>query len=308
MKKRLSISTIPGAMILVAALLPAAGVLSAQMPDPTDFQSEPIVSAQKNLPAQDLLNMRGAERPNSLKDVSIDQRLNTQLPLDAKFRDEDGHEVTLGSYFGKRPVVLALVYYDCPMLCTQILNGVVRAAKVLKFKPGQDYDVIALSFDAREKPFQAANKKAVYMKSFGHPETAGGWHFLTGDLDSIKRVTESVGFRYVWDAHTAQFAHASAVYILTPEGRLSKYFYGVDYSPKDMRLAMIEASDNKIGTPVDQILLFCYHFDPHAAKYTPFAMGLLRVAGAATFLTLGGYVVIMLRRDRRQNENRSAWS
>jgi protein SCO1/2 len=236
----------------------------------------------------------------------IEQRLNTQLPLDAPFRDESGRTVPLGSYFGKRPVVLALVYYECPMLCTQILNGMVRAAKILKFTPGQDYDVVAISFDARETSQQAAAKKAVYMKDFGRPETANGWHFLTGDLDSIKRVTDAVGFRYVWDVHSAQFAHASAIYVLTPEGRLSKYFYGIEYSPKDLRLGLVEASQNKIGNPVDQILLFCYHFDPHAAKYTPYALGLLRVVGAATFLAMGGFVFIMLRRERRQKGNGAA--
>ncbi len=264
------------------------------------------ISGPRGVPAQDLLNMKGGDRPVSLKGVTIEQKLNSQLPLDSLFRDESGSTVPLGSYFGKRPVVLALVYYDCPMLCTQILNGVVRAAKVLTFNPGQDYDVVAISFDSRETAVQARNKKALYMRSYGHPETAVGWHFLTGDLASVKRVTEAVGFRYVWDAHTAQYAHASAIYLITPEGRLSKYFYGIDYSPKDMRLALVEASNNKIGNPVDQVLLFCYHFDPHAAKYTPYALGLLKFAGAATVFTLGGFVLIMLRRESRQKGSRAA--
>jgi protein SCO1 len=264
------------------------------------------VNKGKSAPALDLINMKGGDRPVSLKEVTIEQRLDSQLPLDAEFRDETGKTVPLGSFFGKRPVVLTLVYYDCPMLCTQILNGMVRAAKVLTFTPGKDYDVVAISFDARETSKLAAEKKAVYLKRYGHPETANGWHFLTGDLKSIKRVTDAVGFRYIWDVHTAQFAHASAIYILTPQGRLSKYFYGIDYSPKDMRLGLIEASHNKIGNPVDQILLFCYHFDPHAAKYTYFALGLLRVAGAATLLTLGGFVFIMLRRESRQKGSQAA--
>jgi protein SCO1/2 len=250
--------------------------------------------------------MKGGDRPVSLKSVTIEQKLDSQLPLDAPFRDETGQTVPLGKYFGKRPVILALVYYECPMLCTQILNGLVRAAKVLRFSPGTEYDVVAISFDARETPAQAAAKKTVYMKSYGHPETDASWHFLTGDLNSIKRVTDAVGFRYSWDVHTAQFAHASAIYILTPEGKLSKYFYGIDYSPKDMRLALVEASNNKIGNPVDQILLFCYHFDPRSAKYTPFALGLLRVAGGATLLMLGGFVFIMLRRENRQKGSRVA--
>lgn len=266
----------------------------------------PAFNAPHTLPAQDLLNMRGGDRPTPLTHVTIEQRLNSQLPLDAPFRDETGATVPLGKYFGKRPVVLALVYYQCPMLCTQILNGLVRAAKILTLKPGEDYDVVAISFDARETAKDAAVKKAVYLKDYGHPETANAWHFLTGDLTSIQRVTEAVGFRYVWDPHSAQFAHASAIYVLTPEGRLSKYFYGIEYSPKDMRLGLIEASHNKIGNPVDQILLFCYHFDPKSAKYTVFALGLLRVAGAVTVLTLGGFVFIMLRRESREKGNRTA--
>jgi protein SCO1/2 len=274
--------------------------------DPDIAADGPTVNRNQKAPVLDMLNMRGQGRPTSLTNVTIEQRLDSQLPLDAEFKDETGKTIPLGSFFGKRPVVLALVYYDCPMLCTQILNGMVRAAKVLTFAPGKEYDIVAISFDARETPQLAAEKKAVYVKRYGHPETAAGWHFLTGSIHSIKRVTDAVGFRYVWDVHTAQFAHASAIYVLTPQGKLSKYFYGIDYSPKDMRLGLIEASNNKIGNPVDQIMLFCYHFDPHAAKYTPFALGLLRVAGAATVLTLGGFVFIMLRRESRQKGSQAA--
>jgi len=287
-------------VLAVCACAHAQNSVPPGFPEPAPAEvSGPTLNGPRNVPAQDLLNMRGGDRPTPLKNVTIEQRLNSQLPLDAPFRDENGNTAPLGKYFGKRPVVLALVYYDCPMLCTQILNGVVRAAKVLTFTPGKEYDVVAISFDARETPELARAKKTLYMKSFNRPETANGWHFLTGDVNSVRRVTDAVGFHYVWDVHTAQFAHAAAVYVLTPEGRLSKYFYGIDYSPKDMRLGLIEASNNRIGNPVDQILLFCYHFDPHAAKYTPFALGLLRVAGAATVLTLGGFVFIMLRRERK---------
>jgi protein SCO1/2 len=266
----------------------------------------PTLNAPRNAPVGDLLNMKGVDRPSALTGVTIEQRLNSQLPLDAAFRDENGQHVQLGQYFGKRPVVLALVYYECPMLCTQVLNGMVRAAKVMTFTPGKDYDIVAISFDARETPKEALLKKMVYMKDYGHPETADGWHFLTGDPDSIKRVTDAVGFRYKWDVYTATFAHASAIYVLTPEGKLSKYFYGIEYSPKDMRLGLVEASRNKIGNAVDQILLFCYHFDPTSAKYTFIAMDILRAAGAATVLMLGGFVFIMLRRDSRQKGNRAA--
>jgi protein SCO1/2 len=277
----------------VAGLL-AASALLAQDAGPT-------LNAPSTAPVGDLLNMKGVDRPSALKDVTIEQRLNSQLPLDATFKDEYGETVRLGKYFGKgRPVVIALVYYECPMLCTQILNGMTRAAKVLTFTPGKDYDILAISFDARETPKQALLKKAVYMKDYGHPETANGWHFLTGDPDSIKRVTDAVGFKYKWDVYTATFAHASAIYIATPDGKLSKYFYGIDYSPKEMRLGLVDASEHKIGNAVDQILLFCYHFDPTSGKYTFAAMEILRAAGAATVLMLGGLVFIMLRRDRRK--------
>jgi protein SCO1 len=296
MNKRFHIKVAQASACVV--LLGAAALLAQD--------SSPTLNAPHAQPTPDLLNMKGADRPSPLTSVTIEQKLNSQLPLDAPFRDEYGNNVKLGKYFGKRPVVLALVYYECPMLCTQILNGMVRAAKVLTFTPGKDYDVVAISFDARETPKQAAAKKAVYMKDYGHPETADGWHFLTGDLESIKRVTDAVGFRYKWDVYTAQFAHASAIYVLTPDGRLSKYFYGIEYSPKDMRFGLVEASHNKIGNAVDQILLFCYHFDPASAKYTMVALNILRAAGAATVLTLGGFVFIMLRRDHRQKGNRAA--
>ncbi len=266
----------------------------------------PSITGQRLLPTPDFLNVKGVDRPSSLTEVTIEQRLNSQLPLDTPFRDEDGKAVKLGDYFGKRPVVLALVYYECPMLCTQILNGMVRAAKALTLTAGKDYDVVAISFDARETPKMAAAKKAVYMKDLGHPESAGAWHFLTGDVNAIKSVTGTVGFRYKWDVYTAQFAHASAIYVLTPQGRLSKYFYGIEYSPKDMRLGLVEASKGGIGTVVDQVLLFCYHFDPTSAKYTFIALDLLKAAGAATLLALGGFVFIMLRREQKQKGNQAA--
>ena len=291
----------------ITVLAAAAMMLQAGPPVPA-VAGEPeglTVGAQRNLPVQDLLNMKGVDRDTPLSRVTIEQRLNTQLPLDAPFRDDNGETKPLGAFFGKRPVVLALVYYECPMLCTQILNGFGRATRLLKLEPGKDYDVVAISFDARETPAQAAAKKAVYLKSYGKPETASGWHFLTGDLTSIKRVTEAVGFHYVWDVHTAQFAHASAIYVLTPEARLSRYFFGIEYSPKDLRLALVEASNMKIGNVTDQLLLYCYHFDPQAAKYTFVAMGLLRVAGGATVLLLGGFVLIMLRRESRQKGSRT---
>ena len=294
-------------ILVAAALLVTAPGLYGQAAQKENYETGPAtLNGPPNTPVPDLLNVTGVDRPTPLKGVTIEQKLNSQLPLDAQFKDENGNIVPLGKYFGKRPVVLALVYYECPMLCTQILNGMVRAARVLTLAPGQDYDVVAISFDARETPKQAAAKKATYMSDYGHPEYANGWHFLTGDQNSIKRVTDAVGFKYKWDVYTASFAHASAIYVLTPEGKLSKYFYGIEYSPKDMRFALVQASHNKVGNAVDQILLFCYHFDPTTAKYTPVALNILRIAGAATVLTLGGFVFIMLRKDSRQKGIRAA--
>jgi len=277
-------------------LLAVAGLVSADTWD----TAPPAFTKPHDLPAQDLLNMRGADRPTPLSQVDIKQQLNSQLPLDDVFKDDHGTDVTLRQYFdGRHPVVLSLVYYQCPMLCTQVLNGLVRAARVLPLTPGKDFEVVVISFDARETTEDAREKKASYVKMYGRPETADSWHFLTGSLASIKSVTDAVGFRYIWDAHTAQFAHASAIYVATPDGKLSKYFMGIEYSPKDLRLGLVDASAGKIGTMVDQVLLYCYHFDPESAKYTPFALGLLRVAGGATLLTMGGFVFIMLRREKR---------
>jgi protein SCO1/2 len=260
----------------------------------------PFALAQK-----DLLNMRGIDRPAPLKDVGIDQKLDSKLPLDAHFRDEAGRDVRLGDYFGKRPVVMALAYYDCPMLCTQILNGMVRSLKTLTFEPGQEYDVLVVSFDPRERPPLAARKKESYLREFGRPETSASWHFLTGDMKPIKDLTSAVGFRYVYDVHTSQYAHASAIYVVTPDGRMSRYFYGIEFSPKDIRLGLIEAAQNHIGSPVDQLILYCYHYDPSTGKYTPMVMNILRVAGAATVFAMGGFITLMLIRDRRNGSLRN---
>ena len=257
---------------------------------------------------QDLLNLKGVDRPLPLKQVGIDQKLDSQVPLALQFKDETGKTVKLGDYFGKRPVILAPVYYECPMLCTQILNGLVRSLKAVTFNPGQEFEVVVFSFDARDTTALAAGKKDSYMRRYDRPGTAAGWHFLTGTPDAIKELTAAIGYRYVWDPHSNQFAHASGVMLITPEGRVSKYFYGIEYAPKDIRLALIEAAKNKIGTPVDQLLLFCYHWDASTGKYTAAAMNLLRVAGGTTILLLGGFVVIMLRRDVKEKGKRASRS
>jgi protein SCO1/2 len=238
--------------------------------------------------------------PDILEKVGIDQKLNAQLPLDAVFRDESGRPVRLGDFFGKRPVVLSLVYYECPMLCTQVLNGAVAAFKVMNFTAGNEFDVVTLSFNPKETPAMAAAKKQTYMAKYGRPEAAKGWHFLTGDKAAIDAVAEAVGFRYTFDQASQQYVHASAIMVVTPDGRLSKYFYGIEYPPKDLRLGLIEASGGRIGTPVDQVLLYCYHYDPHSGKYSMVVMNVLRLGGALTVALIVGFIVTMWSRDRRK--------
>ncbi len=239
--------------------------------------------------------------PKALNDVGIDQKLDEQLPLDLVFKDENGESVKLGNYFGKKPIVLSLVYYQCPMLCNQVLNGMVTAFKVMAFQPGQEFEVVTVSFDPRETPALAAAKKNTYVNYLPEARRASagaGWHFLTGDEASIKRLTDAVGFRYHFDEATNQFAHASAVYVTTPQGKLARYFYGIEYAPRDLRLGLIEAADNKIGSPVDQLLLYCYHYDPATGKYGARVMNLMRAGGVVTLAALVGMLLMLRRRDR----------
>ncbi len=237
--------------------------------------------------------------PPALREVGIDQRLDAQIPLNLEFRDETGQMKRLHEYFGRKPVIVAPVYYQCPMLCTQILTGLVGSLKGISFTVGREFDVLAVSFDSREGAELAAAKKESYLRRYGHPETSPGWHFLTGDEQSIRALTDSLGFRYKWDAQSNQFAHASAIMLITPQGKISRYFYGVEYAPRDVRFGLIEASQNRIGTKVDQALLFCYHYDPSTGKYTNRVIGSLRVAAALTVLGLGGFMFVMLRRERK---------
>jgi len=235
--------------------------------------------------------------PEQLKDVTFEQRLNTLLPLDARFRDDSGREATLGDYFGRRPVVLAFVYYSCPMLCTQVLNGVSSAAKALPFTVGKDFDVVYVSFDPRDTPHAAAEKKRAQLEHYHQTPTADGWHYLTGDESSIRRVTNAAGFSYRWDQATAQYAHVSGVLVATPGGRLSRYFYGVEYSPKELRMAIVESSEGKIGSLVDQLLLYCYHYDPATGRYGAIALNLVRAGAALTVVALAGFIWLMRRRE-----------
>jgi protein SCO1/2 len=241
-----------------------------------------------------------SERPSILREVGIDQHLNQPVPLDLRFRDETGRDVRLSEYFGHRPVVLALVYYECPMLCTQVLNGLVSTLETLAFEPGREFDVVAVSFNPKETPALASAKKETYLARYGRPATAGGWHFLTGDPASIARLTDAVGFRYAYDEAIDQFAHGAAITVLTPHGIISRYFYGIEYSPRDLRLGLVEAASERIGSPLDQVLLLCYHYDPATGKYGTTALTAVRLGGIATVLALVGFMVVSLRREHRQ--------
>ncbi len=246
-------------------------------------------------------------QPADLQKIAFDQRLNAQLPLDAVFRDESGREVKLGDYFGHhKPVVLTLVYYDCPMLCTLVLNALAGTMKGMSLNPGGDYDLVTVSFDPRETPKLAAAKKKSYIGRYGHPEAADAWHFLTGDEPSIKRLTEAVGFHYVYDPATGQYAHATGIMVATSDGRLAKYLYGIEYSPRDLRLALVDASAGRIGNPVDRVLLYCYHYDPKTGKYGVVVLNVIRLGGLVTMVVLGGFVAVMFSRERKRNEKRVA--
>jgi protein SCO1/2 len=237
------------------------------------------------------------EVPQQLADVTFEQRLNTTLPLDVRFRDERGADVALGDFFGRKPVVLAFVYYQCPMLCTQIFNGVAGALKAVPFEVGRDFDVVFVSFDPRDTPEAAAAKKAALLADYRQDAAASGWHFLTGDEPAIRRVTHAAGFSYRWDEESQQFAHVSGVLVVTPDGRLSRYFYGVEFSPKELRLALAESSEGKVGSLVEQLLLYCYHYNPSTGRYGALTMNLVRIGGAFTVMLVGGFIWIMRRKE-----------
>ncbi|MFY9549979.1 MAG: SCO family protein [Thermoanaerobaculia bacterium] len=257
-----------------------------------------FLSAQSMAPPPGQI-VRADEKPEILKQIGIDQRLNEQLPLSLVLRDEIGRSVRLGDAFGKRPVILALVYYNCPMLCTQVLNGLIGALNVMSLEAGRDFDVVAVSFDPRETPAMAAAKKEAYLSRYKHPAAAAAWHFFTGDAAAIEALTKAVGFRYRYDAANEQFAHASAIFVATPDGRLARYFYGIEYAPRDLRLGLVEASAGRIGTPVDQILLYCFHYDPASGKYGAVIVNIVRLAGAATVLAIALGIWAMSRRRAR---------
>lgn len=237
-------------------------------------------------------------RPDLLKDVGIDQKLGQQVPLDLTFRDETGKTVQLNQYFGQKPVILSLVYFNCPMLCTQVLNGQEAAMKGLAMDAGHQFEAVTVSIDPSDRPVLASVKKQMYTGMYGRADAAQGWHFLTGDEAQIKQLANAVGFRYAYDPDSKQFAHASVIMVLTPGGKISKYFYGIQYSPRDLRLGLVEASARKIGTPVDSILLFCYHYDPHTGKYGLLISRLIQTGGALTVLAIGITMLVLFRRER----------
>ncbi len=236
-----------------------------------------------------------------LRQIGIDQKLGQQLPLDLTFRDESGKAVQLRQFFnGQKPVVLTFAYYQCPMLCTLVLNGAVKAMRAMPLELGRDFEAVNISFNPRETPELAAAKRDLYTREYGRAGAAGSWHFLTGDDENIRKATQAAGFRYIWDPDTQQYAHASGIMVLTPEGKFGRYFYGIEYSARDLRLGLVEAASGRIGSKVDQVLLLCFHYDPVTGKYGLIITRIIQVLGTATAVALFGFVFLMLRRDRRK--------
>jgi protein SCO1 len=277
---------VPGSRAL-SAVLPLACFVAATLALPSP------APAQFAGPLQNI-----GVRPDLLKDVGVDQKLNELIPLGLRFNDENGKPVELRQYFGSKPVVLSLVYYQCPMLCTQVLNGLERSLKELSLNLGQDYTVVTVSIDPTERPILALAKQQLYTGLYGRPGAAQGWHFLTGDEPQIKQLAGAVGFRYAYDPDSKQFAHASVIMLLTPQGRISRYFYGITYPSRDLRLGLIDASQGKIGSRVvDAVLLFCYHYDPQTGKYGLVISHVIQIAGGVTVLAIAGLIFVLGRRE-----------
>jgi len=265
-----------------------------------------ITVALPIMAAAQQLGIPAAALPMAVQGVGIDQNLNAQIPLELNFKDETGQVVRLGQYFRGKPVVLALVYYECPGLCDLVLNGLAHAMEQISLNIGSDYEVVTVSFNPQESWQLAGAKKANYIEKYQRGGAKEGWHFLTGEAAAIKTLANTVGFRYNYDPVAKQFAHASGIMVLTPEGKIARYFYGIQYKPRDFRLGLVEASANKIGTPADQALLFCYHYDPTTGKYGMAITQITRALGTATVLALGAFVFIMIRRERHPAAGRPA--
>ena len=276
------------AAFLAAAVIFIAAPASAQMTGtPTaGYLSAPGVSSNT--------------MPTALREIGFDQNIDQKLPLDATFRDESGQTVTLGSYYGKRPVLLAFIYYECPMLCTQVLNAMTATISTMSLTAGKDFELVLVGIDPRETPAQAAAKKTEYLRRYKRQGAEAGWHFLTGDEPEIQRVAKAAGFRYAWDEQTQQYAHPTGIIVTTTDGRLARYLFGIEYGPRDLNLSLVEASEGKVGSFADQLLLFCYHYDPMTGRYGIYVMRTLRVAGVATVLLIGTFIVVMVRREKSQ--------
>lgn len=264
----------------------------------SEHYNSPLYSPRTYDPSQSV----GNGLPAALQNIGIEQKLGEQLPLDTVFKDENGRAVKLGEYFSKeRPVVLALVYYECPMLCNEVLNGLTGSLKGISFDAGKEFDVVAISFDAREneKPELTKNKKAAYVERYGRPGSEKGWHFLTGEQASIDAVTKAAGFKYQWDEKSNQFAHAGGIMIVTPDGKMSRYFYGIDYSPKDVKFGIMESAESKVGNPAEKLLLYCFHYDPASGKYGLAILNVIRLGGIATLMGLGAMFFVLWRKNKK---------
>jgi protein SCO1/2 len=279
-------------------LLPlAAALFIAAAPGAAQMTGAPAAGYKREagLPSSSL--------PAPLREIGFDQNLDRQIPLDIPFHDERGRLVTLGSFFGTKPVVLAFAYYECPMLCTLVLNALASSLDVMSLEPGKDFEIVTISFDPREAPALATAKKEAYLQRYKRPGAAGAWHFLTGNQSSIDRATRAAGFRFVWDDGLKQFAHPTGIIVVTPDGRVARYLFGIEYGPRDLRLAIVDASAGKVGSPVDSFLLYCYHYDPMTGRYGLAIMRAMRLAGAATVVSLALFVGVMLRRERRAHRH-----
>jgi protein SCO1/2 len=288
---RPTVTNVPFNRPLAAAIVCAAAVICTLCAPPA--------SAQPMMPSGGHDGLKGVGPNEVLEKVGVDQKLDAQLSPDLTFRDETGKTVRLKDYLGSRPLLLSLVYYECPGLCTMTLNGVARSLKPLKFTPGKEFDVLTVSFDPREGPELAAAKKDRYIQMYGKPEAASGWHFLTGDEANTKALCEAVGFRYTYDESTKEFAHAAAIMVITPQGKVSRYFYGLEYSTRDLEFGLMEASSERIGSLADGAVLYCYTYNPASGKYSLSILRVMRVGAVLTLVALGGFIALALRREFR---------
>jgi protein SCO1/2 len=280
-------------LLVVLAALAADGRVRAQAGFPGSYGDRQAPGAVST------------ETPPQLVGVGFRQRLDEQLPLDAMFTDDRDRRVSLGDVIGDRPVILAFVYYQCPMLCTQVMNGLSSALKALRFSAGTDYDVVLVSFDPKDTPAIAAEKKRAHLEYWSTEDDAEAWHLLSGDEASIRRVTEAAGFTYRLDERTGQYAHVSGVLVVTPDGRLSRYFYGVEFSPNELRLALVDSGQGRVGTAIDELLLYCFHYDPEAGRYGLVVMNLVRIGGVLTVLAMGVFIVVTRRRESQAAAGRA---